>query len=86
LFTCRSYQLLISDVEDIKKSYKDREIYTKDAVDETFAKIKLADISVLATLGVGGFGRVELVSTYPVPTAPFASRLENNLGSLKSKE
>jgi UTP:GlnB (protein PII) uridylyltransferase len=65
--TCRSYQLLISDVENIKISYKDQKIHTEDAVDETFAKIKLEDASVLATLGVGGFGRVELVSAYPVP-------------------
>ena len=31
-------------------------------MDSEFANIKLTDISVLATLGVGGFGRVELVS------------------------
>lgn len=60
----RSYQLLISDVEEIKKSYNDEVIYRKDAVDEEYAKIKITDISVLATLGVGGFGRVELVSIF----------------------
>ncbi|XP_072038563.1 cGMP-dependent protein kinase 1-like [Amphiura filiformis] len=34
----------------------------KDKVDTEFAEIKLTDITVISTLGVGGFGRVELVS------------------------
>ncbi|XP_064630245.1 cGMP-dependent protein kinase 1-like isoform X2 [Lineus longissimus] len=67
-----SYQLLISDVEEIKKSYNDEVIYRKDAVDEEFAKIKILDISVLATLGVGGFGRVELVQIKGDPKRTFA--------------
>lgn len=34
---------------------------TKEEQDE-FARVSLKDISILKTLGVGGFGRVELVS------------------------
>lgn len=29
--------------------------------DQEFMKLKLSDLSIVATLGVGGFGRVELV-------------------------
>jgi hypothetical protein len=31
------------------------------SVDAEFAKLKLGDLTAVATLGVGGFGRVELV-------------------------
>ena len=31
---------------------------------DEFAEIQLNDLKVIATLGVGGFGRVELVSVY----------------------
>ena len=36
---------------------------TKAEQDE-FAKVNLRDLSIIKTLGVGGFGRVELVSAY----------------------
>lgn len=32
------------------------------SVEAEFAKLKLGDLSIVTTLGVGGFGRVELVS------------------------
>ena len=34
----------------------------RNRVDLEFAQVQLEDIGVIATLGVGGFGRVELVS------------------------
>jgi cGMP-dependent protein kinase 1 len=34
--------------------------------------LKLSDLSVVATLGVGGFGRVELVQMVKDPTKSFA--------------
>jgi len=34
--------------------------------------VKLADLRILATLGVGGFGRVELVQIAGDPTRSFA--------------
>ena len=33
------------------------------SVDAEFVKLKLGDLSIISTLGVGGFGRVELVGT-----------------------
>lgn len=32
------------------------------SVDSEYAKLRLGDLTMIATLGVGGFGRVELVS------------------------
>lgn len=32
--------------------------------DQEFMKLKLSDLSIVATLGVGGFGRVELVRSH----------------------
>ena len=41
-------------------------MYTKMScsVDTEYAKLKLGDLSAVSTLGVGGFGRVELVSLF----------------------
>ena len=33
-------------------------------IPKEIAELEMKDLSVIATLGVGGFGRVELVSTY----------------------
>lgn len=45
-------------VHDLKRFFFSR---TKAEQDE-FAKVNLRDLSIIKTLGVGGFGRVELVS------------------------
>jgi hypothetical protein len=41
-------------------------------INEEFRDVKLADLRILATLGVGGFGRVELVQIAGDPTRSFA--------------
>lgn len=41
-------------------------------INEEFANVKLQDLVVLATLGVGGFGRVELVQVKGDPNHAFA--------------
>lgn len=41
-------------------------------INEEFREVKLSDLRVLATLGVGGFGRVELVQIAADPTRSFA--------------
>jgi len=41
-------------------------------VNEEFKDLKLSDLRVLATLGVGGFGRVELVNIAGDNTRSFA--------------
>ncbi|ETN69888.1 kinase domain protein [Necator americanus] len=66
-----SFLKLIGDLEALKRDYGDKERLaqvsleppspTKDIIREEFAHVHLKNIKRLATLGVGGFGRVELV-------------------------
>jgi len=55
-----SFTQLIANLEEIKKRYIDLP-ERKHAVSEEFKALKLSDLRIIATLGVGGFGRVELV-------------------------
>lgn len=41
-------------------------------MNEEFRELKLSDLRILATLGVGGFGRVELVQIAGDPSRSFA--------------
>ncbi|VDL75477.1 unnamed protein product [Nippostrongylus brasiliensis] len=69
-----SFLKLIGDLEALKRDYGDKERLaqvsleppspTKDIIREEFAHVQLKNIKRLATLGVGGFGRVELFKTY----------------------
>ncbi|XP_013780125.2 cGMP-dependent protein kinase, isozyme 2 forms cD5/T2-like, partial [Limulus polyphemus] len=53
---------LISNIDEIKrKCYDEEEVTERKKVNTEFAYLKLTDIKVVATLGIGGFGRVELV-------------------------
>lgn len=62
---------LIGDIEGVKKDYGDKERLAtvvheppspvKEDIRAEFAEVKLNQIKRIATLGVGGFGRVELV-------------------------
>jgi len=55
-----SFAHLISNLEEIKKRYVDLPA-RKQKIHEEFKNLKLSDLRIIATLGVGGFGRVELV-------------------------
>jgi len=55
-----SFNQLISNLEEIKKRYIDLPA-RKQIIQEEFKNLKLSDLRIIATLGVGGFGRVELV-------------------------
>jgi len=55
-----SFHHLISNLEDIKTRYVDLP-ERKKIIHEEYSKLKLQDLRIIATLGVGGFGRVELV-------------------------
>lgn len=55
-----SFNQLISNLEEIKKRYIDLPA-RKQIIHEEFKNLKLSDLRIIATLGVGGFGRVELV-------------------------
>jgi hypothetical protein len=47
-------------------------VWVSCRINEEFRDVKLADLRILATLGVGGFGRVELVQIAGDPTRSFA--------------
>jgi cGMP-dependent protein kinase len=47
-------------------------VFLLSRINEEFRDVKLADLRILATLGVGGFGRVELVQIAGDPTRSFA--------------
>ena len=68
LTSIRSFFQLVGDIEELReKSYDDVKPKGKSSRDfipqpsEEYQDIELSDLQVLATLGVGGFGRVELV-------------------------
>jgi len=55
-----AFNHLIANLEDIKNKYVDLST-RKKIVHQEFKPLKLSDLRIVATLGVGGFGRVELV-------------------------
>ncbi|OXU24925.1 cGMP-dependent protein kinase, isozyme 2 forms cD4/T1/T3A/T3B isoform X2 [Nasonia vitripennis] len=55
-----TFNQLISSLDEIRMRYKD-ELVVRRRLNEEFRDLRLQDLRSLATLGVGGFGRVELV-------------------------
>ncbi|XP_050511707.1 cGMP-dependent protein kinase, isozyme 2 forms cD4/T1/T3A/T3B isoform X4 [Diabrotica virgifera virgifera] len=55
-----TFNQLISNLDEIRTKYKDENIERR-RVNQEFEGVKLSDLVILTTLGVGGFGRVELV-------------------------
>lgn len=47
-------------------------LFLSPRINEEFREVKLTDLHVIATLGVGGFGRVELVQLHQDPARSFA--------------
>ncbi|XP_066992525.1 cGMP-dependent protein kinase, isozyme 2 forms cD5/T2 isoform X1 [Anabrus simplex] len=66
-----TFNQLISGLDEIRTRYKD-EIVERKRINEEFRDVKLSDLRILATLGVGGFGRVELVQIAGDPNRSFA--------------
>ncbi|KAH8352366.1 hypothetical protein KR084_003643 [Drosophila pseudotakahashii] len=58
-----TFNQLISNLDEIKHRYDDEGAMERRKINEEFRDINLTDLRVIATLGVGGFGRVELVQT-----------------------
>lgn len=56
-----TFNQLISNLDEIKNRYNDDAVSAKKKIYEEFRDVRLTDLRVIATLGVGGFGRVELV-------------------------
>ncbi|XP_070186125.1 cGMP-dependent protein kinase 1-like [Littorina saxatilis] len=68
-----SYLQLISTLDNLKHEYEDDENVA--GVDSEYAKLKLGDLSMVATLGVGGFGRVELVQVNTDTSRTYALKI-----------
>ncbi|KAF0299746.1 cGMP-dependent protein kinase, isozyme 2 forms cD5/T2 [Amphibalanus amphitrite] len=66
-----TFDQLISRLEEVKNRYVD-ESQLRKQINREFADVKLSDLAVIATLGVGGFGRVELVQMVHDKSRSFA--------------
>ncbi|XP_055920504.1 cGMP-dependent protein kinase, isozyme 2 forms cD4/T1/T3A/T3B isoform X3 [Eupeodes corollae] len=67
-----TFNQLISNLDEIRHRYDDEGTLERKKINEQFRDVSLSDLRVLATLGVGGFGRVELVQITSDPTRSFA--------------
>ncbi|XP_029818457.1 cGMP-dependent protein kinase 1 [Manacus vitellinus] len=72
-----SFKHLIGGLDDVSnKAYEDAEAKAKyEAEAAFFANLKLADFNIIDTLGVGGFGRVELVQLKSEESKTFAMKI-----------
>ncbi|XP_006630438.3 cGMP-dependent protein kinase 1 isoform X1 [Lepisosteus oculatus] len=72
-----SFKHLIGGLEDVSnKAYEDAEAKAKyEAENAFFSNLKLADFNIIDTLGVGGFGRVELVQLKSDEAKTFAMKI-----------
>uniref|UniRef100_A0A8B9RAW4 cGMP-dependent protein kinase n=1 Tax=Astyanax mexicanus TaxID=7994 RepID=A0A8B9RAW4_ASTMX len=72
-----SFKHLIGGLEDVSsKGYEDAGAKAKyEAENAFFSNLKLADFNIIDTLGVGGFGRVELVQLKSEETKTFAMKI-----------
>ncbi|RXN12102.1 cGMP-dependent kinase 1 isoform X1 [Labeo rohita] len=72
-----SFKHLIGGLDDVSnKGYDDAGAKAKyEAENAFFSNLKLADFNIIDTLGVGGFGRVELVQLKSEETKTFAMKI-----------
>lgn len=56
-----TFNQLISNLDEIRHRYDDEGTLERKKINEEYRDVRLTDLRVIATLGVGGFGRVELV-------------------------
>ncbi|XP_050665688.1 cGMP-dependent protein kinase, isozyme 2 forms cD4/T1/T3A/T3B isoform X3 [Leptidea sinapis] len=66
-----TFNQLISTLDEIRTKYKD-EGDDRHRLNEEFANLRLSDLRIIATLGIGGFGRVELVQIQGDSSRSFA--------------
>ncbi|KAM3965673.1 cGMP-dependent protein kinase for isoform 3-T5 [Aphomia sociella] len=66
-----TFNQLISTLDEIRTKYKD-EGESRQRLNEEFANLRLSDLRIIATLGIGGFGRVELVQIHGDTSRSFA--------------
>ncbi|EEC16533.1 cGMP-dependent protein kinase, putative [Ixodes scapularis] len=70
-----SFNQLMSNIDEIRGKQYDEDVGVRQRINEEFANLKLSDLRVIATLGVGGFGRVELVQSVHDPLRSFALKV-----------
>ncbi|KAF8767214.1 cGMP-dependent protein kinase like protein [Argiope bruennichi] len=70
-----SFNQLISHIDEIKTKRYDEDASYRKRTNEEFSDIRLCDLRIITTLGVGGFGRVELVQLNIDPTRSFALKV-----------
>ncbi|XP_078019355.1 cGMP-dependent protein kinase 1 isoform X2 [Epinephelus lanceolatus] len=72
-----SFKHLIGGLDDVSnKGYEDAEAKAKyEAENAFFSSLKLKDFNIIDTLGVGGFGRVELVQLKSEEAKTFAMKI-----------
>ncbi|CAL1280731.1 unnamed protein product [Larinioides sclopetarius] len=70
-----SFNQLISHIDEIKTKRYDEDASYRKRTNEEFSDIRLCDLRIITTLGVGGFGRVELVQLNNDPTRSFALKV-----------
>ncbi|KAL1497630.1 hypothetical protein ABEB36_008558 [Hypothenemus hampei] len=66
-----TYLQLISNLDEVRTRYID-DVDDRRRLNEEFSHVRLEDLKILTTLGVGGFGRVELVQISGQPNKSFA--------------
>ncbi|XP_043500093.1 cGMP-dependent protein kinase, isozyme 2 forms cD5/T2 isoform X2 [Polistes fuscatus] len=66
-----TFNQLISPLDEIRKKYED-ELVERRRLDDEFQNVQLHHLRRIATLGVGGFGRVELVQIADDSSRAFA--------------
>ncbi|XP_058062961.1 cGMP-dependent protein kinase, isozyme 2 forms cD4/T1/T3A/T3B isoform X5 [Anopheles bellator] len=67
-----TFNQLISNLDEIRNRYNDESVSQRKKIYEEFREVKLSDLRVISTLGVGGFGRVELVQLAQDKSRSFA--------------
>ncbi|KAG5675681.1 hypothetical protein PVAND_005566 [Polypedilum vanderplanki] len=63
---------LISNLDEVKNRYTDESTIERRRINEEFREVQLTDLRIITTLGVGGFGRVELVQIKDDATRSYA--------------
>uniref|UniRef100_A0A915KC43 cGMP-dependent protein kinase n=1 Tax=Romanomermis culicivorax TaxID=13658 RepID=A0A915KC43_ROMCU len=71
-----AFNQLLSGLREVDQQKRiGLEITAQQRFEEEFGQVKLKDFRVIATLGVGGFGRVELVQFFGDPDRSFALKI-----------
>jgi len=60
-FDYRKSQNGLVNVTDVHLQQVHRELILSTSIDAAYKDIQLSDLEIVSTLGIGGFGRVELV-------------------------